>query len=66
MHRRTFKVVDQTLRDLMQLDNTHATEKIFGGKTMVFGGDFQQILPVVPKGGRKEIISPSLLRSHLW
>jgi hypothetical protein len=29
----------------------HATEKIFGGKTVVLGGDFQQILPVIPKGG---------------
>jgi len=33
------------------LDDTHATEKIFGGKTVVLGGDFQQILPVIPKGG---------------
>ncbi len=51
MHRRAFEVVDRTLRDLMQLDDTQATEKIFGGKTMVLGGDFRQILHVVPKGG---------------
>jgi hypothetical protein len=41
MHCRTFKIVDRTLRDLMQLDDAHATKKIFGGKTMVLGGDFQ-------------------------
>jgi hypothetical protein len=41
MHRRTFKIVDQTLRDLMQLDRAHVIEKIFSGKTMVLGGDFQ-------------------------
>jgi hypothetical protein len=35
----------------MQLDDAQATENIFGGKTMVLGGDFQQIMPVVPKGG---------------
>jgi hypothetical protein len=66
MHRRAFEVVDRTLRDLMQLDDAQATEKIFGGKTMVFGGDFRQILLVVPKGGREDIVSASLPRSHLW
>jgi hypothetical protein len=35
----------------MQLDDTQATEKIFGGKTVVLGGDFGQIPPIVPKGG---------------
>jgi ATP-dependent DNA helicase PIF1 len=33
---------------------------------MVLGGDFQQILPIVPKGGREDIVSASLPRSHLW
>jgi hypothetical protein len=41
MHRQAFKVVDHTLRDLMQLDDTHAIDKIFGGKSVVFGGDFR-------------------------
>jgi hypothetical protein len=34
--------------------------------TVVFGGDFQQILPVVPKGSKEEIIAASLQRSYLW
>jgi hypothetical protein len=66
MHRRAFEAVDRTLRDLMQLDDAHAIDKIFGGKTVVLGGDFRQILPVVPKGGREDIVSASLPRSHLW
>ncbi len=66
MHRRTFEAVDRTPRDLMQLDDAEATEKIFSGKTVVLGGDFRQILPVVPKGGREDIVSASLLRLHLW
>ncbi len=33
---------------------------------MVLGGDFRQILPVVPKAGREDIVSASLPRSHLW
>jgi ATP-dependent DNA helicase PIF1 len=65
MHRRAFEAVDWTLRDLMQLDDAQATEKIFGGEIVVLGGDFQQILPVVPKGEREDIVSASLPRSHL-
>jgi hypothetical protein len=51
---------------LMQLDDAQATGTIFGGKTVVLGGNFWQILPIVPKGGREDIVSASLLRSHLW
>jgi DNA replication protein DnaC len=65
LHCRTFETVDQTLRNLMQLDDAHAIDKIFGRKTMVFGGDFRQILFIVPKGGQKDIVSASLPRSHL-
>ncbi len=61
MHRRAFKVVDRTLHDLTQLDDAQATDKI-----VVLGGDFRQILPVIPKGGQKDIVSASLHRSHLW
>ncbi len=41
MHHRTFKAIDWTLRDLMQLDDAHVIKKIFSGKTVVLGGDFQ-------------------------
>lgn len=33
---------------------------------VVFGGDFQQILPVVIKGSQEDIVSASLQRSYLW
>ncbi len=33
---------------------------------MVLGGDFRQILPIVPKGGREDIVSVLLSRLHLW
>ncbi len=66
MHRQTFETIDWTLRDLMQLDDAKVTEKIFGGKNVVFGGDFWQILPIIPKGGWEDIVSASLPRSHLW
>ncbi|GJW15995.1 ATP-dependent DNA helicase PFH1-like protein [Tanacetum coccineum] len=34
--------------------------------TMVFGGDFRQVLPVIPKGSRQDIVSASLKQSYLW
>jgi len=41
-------------------------KKPFGGKVVVFGGDFRQILPVVIKGGREDIVGSCLRRSILW
>lgn len=59
-HRHAFEAVDRTLRDIMQKDY------LFGGKIMLFGGDFRQVLPVVPKGHREDIIDASLCRSFIW
>jgi len=39
---------------------------LFGGITVLFRGDFHQILPVVPRGSRSQIISVSLRKSRLW
>ncbi|XP_016462004.2 uncharacterized protein LOC107785256 [Nicotiana tabacum] len=38
----------------------------FGGKVMVFGGDFCQVLQVVPKSTRDETVNTSLVKSYLW
>ena len=38
----------------------------FGGITVVFGGDFHQTLPVVPKALRQAIVGASIARSPLW
>jgi hypothetical protein len=42
------------------LDDAQATEKIFGEKTVVLGGDFRQILLVIPKVGQEDIVNASL------
>ena len=55
-----FDAIDRLLRDLMTNDVP------FGGKVIVFGGDFRQILPVVKKGSATEIIEKCVLRSPLW
>ncbi len=38
----------------------------FGGKVVAFGGDFRQVLPVIPKGKREQIVNVILHRSTLW
>ncbi|PNY08607.1 ATP-dependent DNA helicase PIF1 [Trifolium pratense] len=36
------------------------------GKTVVFGGDFRQILPVIPRGSRADIVHATINSSPLW
>lgn len=39
----------------------------FGGKVMVFGGDFRQVLPVVKRGAQSQIENASLKNSEaIW
>ena len=63
MHRYCFEALDRTMRDIIRSPNKG---KPFGGKVVVLGGDFRQILPVVPKGSRADIVHASLNYSHLW
>ena len=65
-HRHAFEAVDRTLKDLMKAVDPSLEEKPFGGKVIVFGGDFRQILPVVIKGSREDIVGSCLRRSTLW
>ncbi|XP_045821815.1 uncharacterized protein LOC123914670 [Trifolium pratense] len=36
----------------------------FGGKAVVLGGDFRQILPVIPKGTRQEVVNSTIYSSR--
>ena len=58
-HRYCAEAVDRTLQDIC--DNT----SLFGGITVVFGGDFRQILPVVVRGSREKIVVASLKQLYL-
>ncbi|CAI0447417.1 unnamed protein product [Linum tenue] len=40
--------------------------KLFGGKTVLFGGDFRQTLPVIQESGREQTVEGSLTRSDMW
>ncbi|XP_028058188.1 uncharacterized protein LOC114262047 [Camellia sinensis] len=59
-HRHCVEVVYRILRDI------YDSEKPFGGITVVLGGDFRQILPVMSKGVRGQIMNASLRHSILW
>ncbi|XP_062103729.1 uncharacterized protein LOC133814833 [Humulus lupulus] len=48
------------------LQDINDSDVAFGGKVVVFGGDFQQVLPVVRKGTRQEQVNSSLVHSYLW
>jgi hypothetical protein len=54
------KTVDCTLCDICNCD------KPMGGITTVDGGDFQQILPVLIRGGQSEIVEACIQFSSLW
>ncbi|XP_076908138.1 ATP-dependent DNA helicase RRM3-like [Bidens hawaiensis] len=54
VHKHGFEALDRLLKDIFQ------SELPFGGKVIVFGGDFWQILHVVPGGSRLQIVNASL------
>ncbi|KAG7594947.1 P-loop containing nucleoside triphosphate hydrolase [Arabidopsis thaliana x Arabidopsis arenosa] len=57
-----FEALDKSFCDIIK----HAENKVFGGKVVVFGGDFRQVLPVITNAGRAEIVMSSLNSSYLW
>jgi ATP-dependent DNA helicase PIF1 len=61
-----FEALDKSLRDILRFTNEKSDEKPFGGMTVVLGGDFRQILPVITKGKREQIVNASIKRSYLW
>ncbi|KAI3855648.1 hypothetical protein MKX03_030505 [Papaver bracteatum] len=66
IHRHAFEALERTLKDLMNEENDTSKEKVFGGKTLLFGGDFKQILPVIQGGSRENIVDASISKSKLW
>ncbi|CAH9098981.1 unnamed protein product [Cuscuta epithymum] len=65
-HRYCFEALDRSMRDVLRYSHDCDSTMPFGGKTVVFGGDFRQILPVIPKGTRQNIVQAAMNSSFLW
>jgi hypothetical protein len=59
------EIVDKTLNDVLRGSKAFNENKAFEGKTILLGGDFRQILPIIPKGGRANIVHASLNYSYV-
>ncbi|KAL3647106.1 hypothetical protein CASFOL_008074 [Castilleja foliolosa] len=66
MSKYCFEALDRTLRDIMKVNDRANFDKPFGGKTIVFGGDFRQILSVIPKGSRQDVVNTTINASYIW
>ncbi|XP_074313808.1 ATP-dependent DNA helicase PIF1-like [Silene latifolia] len=58
--RQSIEYFESTLRDVC------SNNLLFGGKIVVFGGDFRQVLPVIPKSTLQEALNSSFVMSSLW
>ncbi|KAL7084236.1 hypothetical protein ACP275_14G212700 [Erythranthe tilingii] len=47
IHKHCFEAVHQSLKDILSQSDPENENKPFGGKIVIFGSDFRQILPVV-------------------
>ena len=65
-HKHCFEALDKSLSDILSHSNNSNKSAPFGGKPFLLGGDFRQILPVIPGGTKEEIIDASLNNSYLW
>jgi ATP-dependent DNA helicase PIF1 len=56
-HKFCFEALDKFLKDIMSNNDVPSTK--------IFGGDFRQILPVIPRGTRSDIVHASLNASYI-
>jgi hypothetical protein len=53
--------IDTCLRDITNNDST-----LFGGKIILLGGDFRQVLPITPRSSRTKTIENCIKNSPIW
>ena len=59
VNRRALEALNRTLQDLMEINSP------FGGKVLILGGDFRQVLLVIPKGTKAELLDACVVNSPL-
>ena len=65
MSRYVYETVDRTFKDIMKTVDPKFEHVPFGGKLIIFSGDFRQKLPVVRHGNSGSIIS-HINKSYFW
>lgn len=65
-HRHSFESLDRSMCDILGGVDSSSFHKLFGGKTVLLGGDFRQVLPVVEGGSRLDTIDASITNSYIW
>ncbi|XP_015970324.1 uncharacterized protein LOC107493786 [Arachis duranensis] len=61
-----YEALDKCLGDIMRCSLTYSKDLPFGGKVVVLGRDFRQVLPVISRGSRQDIIHSTVNSSYLW
>lgn len=59
-HSHCAETLDRTLRDILGRDSP------FGGKTVLFSGDWRQVGPVVKFGSPADMIDAAVISSFIW
>ncbi|KAG2212474.1 hypothetical protein INT45_013811, partial [Circinella minor] len=61
------ETVNRSVQDIMRVVDPALEHIPFGGKVVVFGGDFRQVLPVIPNAERPRIVAQCLNQSRdIW
>nr|GFB40658.1 hypothetical protein [Tanacetum cinerariifolium] len=55
----------RTFWDICKHDNPNAENEVFGGKVVVLGGDFRQILSVIPNAPRAVVVASAINKSSV-
>ncbi|XP_016167305.1 ATP-dependent DNA helicase PIF1-like [Arachis ipaensis] len=61
-----YEALDKSMKDILRFEPSFNADLPFGGKVVVLGGDFGQILPVIPMGSHQDIVQASISSSYLW
>ena len=59
-HEASVEALDRAMRDLRNSNFP------VGGCSILFSGDFHQILPIITTGTRADEVNTSLTKSYLW
>ena len=64
-HKHGIEAVDRLLRDLMSYPG-YKCDIPFGGKVVIFSGDFRQCLPIIHMGNEAASVGASIKGSYVW